>query len=111
MCGKSGLHYHRSRWQPGLGVMLQAVEEEWTEQETLLLLEGVEIYGEAWPRVAAHVGSKPSFKCAMRFLQVPPRVWYLPPLDDKSTCWSCPPSPCESTRARARAHTLKIISP
>lgn len=45
--------------------------EEWTEQETLLLLEGVEVYGEAWPRIAAHVGSKPSFKCAMRFLQLP----------------------------------------
>lgn len=50
--------------------MSQGSKEEWSQQETLLLLEGIQVYGEAWPKVAAHVGTKPSFKCALRFLQV-----------------------------------------
>jgi SWI/SNF related-matrix-associated actin-dependent regulator of chromatin subfamily C len=44
--------------------------EAWSDQETLLLLEGVEAFGEAWPSVAAHVGSKSQLQCALRFLQV-----------------------------------------
>ena len=44
--------------------------EEWSDQETLLLLEGVEAHGEGWPAVAAHVGTKSQLQCAMRFLQV-----------------------------------------
>ncbi len=43
---------------------------EWSDQETLLLLEAVEARGEAWPAVAAHVGTKSGLQCAMRFLQV-----------------------------------------
>lgn len=43
---------------------------EWSDQETLLLLEGVEAHGEGWPAVAAHVGTKSQLQCAMRFLQV-----------------------------------------
>lgn len=53
---------------------MQGSKEEWSQQETLLLLEGIQVYGEAWPKVAAHVGTKPSFKCALRFLQVDPQA-------------------------------------
>lgn len=51
-------------WQQGGG------RGEWSDQETLLLLEAVEAHGEAWPAVAAHVGTKSGLQCAMRFLQV-----------------------------------------
>lgn len=51
--------------------------EEWSHEETLLLLEGIQLYGEVWPDVAAHVGTKPSFKCALRFLQLPIEEGFL----------------------------------
>jgi hypothetical protein len=33
-------------------------EDKWTPSETLLLLEGIELYGEEWTAVAEHVGDK-----------------------------------------------------
>lgn len=43
----------------------------WTPSETLLLLEGVEMHGQAWSDVADHVGSKSAFACVRRFLALP----------------------------------------
>lgn len=33
-------------------------EDKWTPSETLLLLEGLELFGEEWAAVAEHVGDK-----------------------------------------------------
>lgn len=30
----------------------------WTDQELLLLLEGIELYGDSWADIAEHVGTK-----------------------------------------------------
>ncbi|KAL4857267.1 SWI/SNF complex subunit [Chlorella vulgaris] len=46
-------------------------ESGWTDQETLLLLEGIQRYGESWQQVAEHVGSKNALQCVSRFLQLP----------------------------------------
>eukprot|EP00967_Tisochrysis_lutea_P136953 scaffold244981_cov19-Tisochrysis_lutea.AAC.1 len=35
-----------------------ADEDGWTPSETLLLLEGIELFGEEWAAVAEHVGEK-----------------------------------------------------
>ncbi|KAJ9510157.1 hypothetical protein QJQ45_015646 [Haematococcus lacustris] len=43
----------------------------WDASEALLLLEGVEMYGESWDRVAQHVGNKTSVQCMRHFLQMP----------------------------------------
>lgn len=43
----------------------------WSEQETLLLLEGLELYGDKWDDVAEHVGSKSQLACIMHFLSLP----------------------------------------
>ncbi|KAL4441240.1 hypothetical protein ABPG77_011477 [Micractinium sp. CCAP 211/92] len=43
----------------------------WTDQETLLLLEGIEKYGESWQQVAEHVGGRSAMQCVARFLQLP----------------------------------------
>lgn len=54
-------------------IRLQQSDEaaaSWTEQETLLLLEGVEMYQEDWSKVAAHVG-KPRDECLLKFLGLP----------------------------------------
>ena len=35
-----------------------AAAQEWTDQETLLLLEGLELFKENWAEIAEHVGTK-----------------------------------------------------
>ncbi|XP_039759766.1 SWI/SNF complex subunit SMARCC2 isoform X2 [Pararge aegeria] len=50
---------------------------EWTEQETLLLLEGLELHRDDWNRVAAHVGSRTHDECILHFLRLPIEDPYL----------------------------------
>ncbi|KAJ4312558.1 SWI/SNF and RSC complex subunit Ssr2 [Neodidymelliopsis sp. IMI 364377] len=45
-------------------------EEKWSEEETLLLLEGLEEFDEDWNRVADHVSTKTREQCVMKFLQL-----------------------------------------
>jgi len=56
---------------------LEDLRDEWTDQETLLLLEGLEMYGESWNDVAAHVGSKNVRQCVLHFLRLPIEDPYL----------------------------------
>lgn len=52
--------------------VLQSAAAEWTESETLLLLEAQERYGDSnWGRIAAHVRSKNELQCVVHFLQLP----------------------------------------
>ncbi|XP_064074057.1 SWI/SNF complex subunit SMARCC2 isoform X3 [Vanessa tameamea] len=50
---------------------------EWTEQETLLLLEALELHRDDWNRVAAHVGSRTHDECILHFLRLPIEDPYL----------------------------------
>jgi SWI/SNF related-matrix-associated actin-dependent regulator of chromatin subfamily C len=43
----------------------------WSDQETSLLLEALEIYGTDWAMVADHVGGKSPLQCVQRLLQLP----------------------------------------
>jgi SWI/SNF related-matrix-associated actin-dependent regulator of chromatin subfamily C len=45
--------------------------DNWTDQETLLLLEAVELYNENWVQIADHVGSKSKAQCILHFLRLP----------------------------------------
>lgn len=45
--------------------------ENWSDQETLLLLEAIEIYSENWNEIAEHVGSKSKAQCILHFLRLP----------------------------------------
>ncbi|CAJ1971908.1 unnamed protein product [Sphenostylis stenocarpa] len=45
--------------------------DSWTDQETLLLLEAVEIYNENWNEIAEHVGTKTKAQCILHFLRLP----------------------------------------
>lgn len=45
--------------------------ENWTDQETLLLLEAMEIYNENWNEIAEHVGTKSKAQCILHFLRLP----------------------------------------
>ena len=50
---------------------------EWTDQETLLLLEALEMYKDDWNRVAEHVGSRTQDECILHFLRLPIEDPYL----------------------------------
>ncbi|KAJ9110671.1 hypothetical protein QFC19_001500 [Naganishia cerealis] len=50
---------------------------EWSDQETLLLLEGIEMYDEDWDKVAQHVGTRSKEQCVMHFLALPIEDEYL----------------------------------
>lgn len=55
----------------------QSSDEQWTDQETLLLLEGLELYDEDWNLVAEHVGTRGREQCILHFLQLPIEDPYL----------------------------------
>ncbi|TKY45368.1 SWI/SNF complex subunit SWI3C [Spatholobus suberectus] len=45
--------------------------DSWTDQETLLLLEAVEVYNEKWNEISEHVGTKSKAQCILHFLRLP----------------------------------------
>lgn len=49
----------------------------WTDAETLLLLEGLELFDDDWNSVADHVGSRTREECVMKFLQLEIEDKYL----------------------------------
>ncbi|KAL6719898.1 SWI/SNF and RSC complex subunit Ssr2 [Lecanora helva] len=51
----------------------------WTEDELLLLLEGLEIYDENWNKISDHVGSRTREECVVKFLQLEIEDRYLEP--------------------------------
>merc|ERR1712002_937621 len=50
---------------------------DWTQQETLLLLEALEMYKDDWNKVCEHVGSRTQDECIMHFLRLPIEDPYL----------------------------------
>lgn len=46
-------------------------QAEWSDAETLLLLEAIEMYDEDWNTIAEHVGTKTRDQCLYHFLQLP----------------------------------------
>lgn len=68
-----------------------SIDSEWTQQEKLLLLEGVEMYGSCegnpqslfinsngqWDKISEHVASKTRAECLTQFLQLPIEDKYL----------------------------------
>lgn len=51
--------------------------QEWTDQELLLLLEGVELHRDDWNKVSEHVGTRTQDECILKFLQLPIEDPYL----------------------------------
>lgn len=46
-------------------------EETWSDEEMLLLLEGIEMFDEDWNAVSQHVGTRSREQCVLKFLQLP----------------------------------------
>ncbi|KFK30075.1 hypothetical protein AALP_AA7G213400 [Arabis alpina] len=62
---------------PGVG------SGKWTDQETLLLLEALEIFKENWNEIAEHVATKTKAQCMLHFLQMPIEDAFLDQIDNK----------------------------
>lgn len=45
--------------------------DNWTDQETFLLLEGLEKYKDNWNEIAEHVGTKSKAQCILHFIRLP----------------------------------------
>lgn len=89
--------------------------DAWTESETLLLLEALEMYGDNWTLVSEHVGSKGKTQCVVQFLRLPIEDTFLTQMMKK--WWLVDPihpegaSPAEMMRrAGARESALNAVN-
>ena len=51
--------------------------EPWSDHETLMLLEGLELYDDDWNAISEHVGTRSREACIAQFLQLPIEDPYL----------------------------------
>ncbi|TFK18204.1 Smarcc1 protein [Coprinopsis marcescibilis] len=51
--------------------------DDWSDQEVLLLLEGVEMYDDDWVKIEEHVGTRSAQQCLRKFLELPIEDPYL----------------------------------
>ncbi|EJS43868.1 rsc8p [Saccharomyces arboricola H-6] len=55
-----------------------AIKKNWSDQETLLLLEGIEMYEDQWEKIADHVGGHKRVEdCIEKFLSLPIEDSYI----------------------------------
>lgn len=54
-----------------------SANNDWSDQETLLLLEGVEMYDDDWSKIEEHVGTRTAQQCIRKFLELPIEDPYL----------------------------------
>lgn len=54
-----------------------STDDDWTDQEVLLLLEGVEMYDDDWSKVQEHVGTRTTHQCIQKFISLPIEYPYL----------------------------------
>lgn len=52
-------------------------DDDWSDQEILLLLEGVEMYDDDWSAIEEHVGTRSAQQCIRKFLELPIEDPYL----------------------------------
>ncbi|PPR06826.1 hypothetical protein CVT26_003852 [Gymnopilus dilepis] len=53
------------------------INDDWSDQEVLLLLEGVEMYDDDWSKIEEHVGTRSAQQCIRKFLELPIEDPYL----------------------------------
>lgn len=53
------------------------IDDDWTDEEVLLLLEGAEMFDDDWSKVEEHVGTRSAQQCIRKFLELPIEDPYL----------------------------------
>ncbi|CAF0791393.1 unnamed protein product [Didymodactylos carnosus] len=74
---ESALGLRIDQYNKKLSVNPKTKAKDWTDQEILLLLEGLEMYKDDWNKVCEHVGSRTQDECILKFLQLPIEDPYL----------------------------------
>jgi len=62
---------------------VQSQPQEWSDEETLLLLDGLELHKDRWADIAEHVGTKSQVQCILHFLQLPIEDEFLDELESR----------------------------
>lgn len=62
---------------------MQTQPQDWSDEETLLLLGGLEVHKDRWADIAEHVGTKSQVQCILHFLQLPIEDEFLDELEDR----------------------------
>ncbi|KAF8649156.1 hypothetical protein AX16_005954 [Volvariella volvacea WC 439] len=62
---------------PGITSTSGSGGDDWTDQELLLLLEGIEMYDDDWSKIEEHVGTRSAQQCIRKFLELPIEDPYL----------------------------------
>ncbi|KAK4468334.1 hypothetical protein MN116_008129 [Schistosoma mekongi] len=91
-----------------------ATQSGWSDQETLLLLEALELYRDDWNKVAEHVGSRTQEECILHFLRLPIEDAYLegsdPILNLTSLANASHPTPPFSKAANPILSTVAFLA-
>jgi SWI/SNF related-matrix-associated actin-dependent regulator of chromatin subfamily C len=72
----SGDFVKLTQTNPGVS-HLSATADAWSDQELLLLLEGVEMFDDDWSLIEEHVGTRSAQQCIRKFLELPIEDEYL----------------------------------
>ncbi len=59
------------------GKLLYPPSIAWTDQELVLLLEGIEMFEDNWEQIADHVGTRDKSQCITRYVQLPIDEQYI----------------------------------
>lgn len=87
---------------------------KWTDQETLLLLEGLELFHEDWSKISEHVGTKTRDACLVQFLHLPIEETFVGPVPESlgpKTTGSVPYSPADNPVLALTAFFASIVDP
>ena len=76
-------------------IVMQTQPQDWSDQETLLLLEGLELHKDRWGDIADHVGTKSQVQCILHFLQLPIEDEFLDELEDRGRNTQGVPGPSQ----------------
>lgn len=72
----------------------------WTDQETLLLLEALELFGDNWTEIAEHVATKSKSQCILHFIRLPIEDPFLEEMETPGAVTSAPPAPKSGSDVR-----------
>jgi len=61
----------------GVNGVGQGSDDDWADQEVLLLLEGIEMHDDDWSAIEEHVGTRTAQQCIQKFLALPIEDPYL----------------------------------
>ena len=74
---ENNLNLRTDQYYKKLTLNPKSKTKDWSDQEILLLLEGLEMYKDDWNKVCEHVGTRTQDECILKFLQLPIEDPYL----------------------------------